>query len=122
MTLTAPLPTEVEGEAPPPTAGADVRKGGRSVSIIVLLIVLLWLIPTVGVLVTSFRPETAVETTGWWTAFAHLFDPAQWTLDNYSQALDTAGFQNAFLNSLAVTIPATMSGRPFPQPRSTKTY
>ena len=30
------------------------------------------------------------------------------TLDNYSQALDTAGFQNAFLNSLAVTIPSVV--------------
>jgi len=85
-----------------------VRKGGWSVRIIVLAVVVLWLIPTVGVLVTSFRPEAAVESTGWWTALAHLFDPAQWTLDNYSQALDTAGFQNAFLNSLAVTIPSVV--------------
>src|SRR4029453_11287251 len=108
LTLTAPLPTEVEGEAPPSGGGEDVRRGGRTVSIIVLLIVALWLIPTIGVLVTSFRPEAAVESTGWWTAFAHLFDPAQWTLDNYSQALDTAGFQNAFLNSLAVTIPSVV--------------
>jgi len=109
LTLTAPLPTEVEGEAPPPSGGGeDVRKGGWSVRIIVLLVVVLWLIPTVGVLITSFRPEAAVESTGWWTAFAHLFDPAQWTLDNYSQALDTAGFQNAFLNSLAVTIPSVV--------------
>jgi alpha-glucoside transport system permease protein len=69
---------------------------------------LLWLIPTVGVLVTSFRPEAAVETTGWWTAIGHLFDPAEWTFDNYTQALDTSGFSNAFLNSLAVTIPSTI--------------
>ncbi|HET6833957.1 MAG TPA: carbohydrate ABC transporter permease [Acidimicrobiales bacterium] len=108
MTLTAPLPTEVEGEAPPPSGEADVRKGGWSVTIIVLLIVLLWLIPTIGVLVTSFRPEAVVESTGWWTAFAHIFDSSQWTLDNYSEALDTAGFQNAFLNSLAVTIPSVV--------------
>ena len=108
MTLTAPLPTEVEEEAPPSGEAADVRRGGWSVRLIVLLIVLLWLIPTVGVLVTSFRPEAAVESSGWWTAIAHLFDPAEWTFDNYSQALDTAGFSNAFLNSLAVTIPSTI--------------
>ena len=108
MTLTAPLPTEVDEEAPPAGGAEDVRGGGWSVRIIVLLIVVLWLIPTIGVLVTSFRPEETVETTGWWTAFAHLFDPAQWTLDNYSEALDTAGFENAFLNSLAVTIPSVV--------------
>ena len=108
MTLTAPLPTEVE-EAPPPSGeAADVRRGGWSVRLIVLLIVVLWLIPTIGVLVTSFRPEAAVESTGWWTALAHLFDPAEWTFDNYTQALDTSGFSNAFLNSLAVTIPSTI--------------
>src|SRR5262245_5450880 len=108
MTLTAPLPTGVEEPAPPSGGGSDVRRGGWFVRITVLIIVLLWLVPTAGVLVTSFRPEQAVNTTGWWTAFAHLFDPAQWTFQNYRDTLDAQGFENAFLNSLAVTIPATV--------------
>jgi alpha-glucoside transport system permease protein len=108
MTLTAPLPTEVESTAPPSGAADKVRRGGWSVSIVVLVIVLLWLIPTVGVLVTSFRPESVVNDTGWWTTFPHLFDSGQWTLANYREALDTGGFENAFLNSLAVTIPSTV--------------
>jgi alpha-glucoside transport system permease protein len=109
MTLTAPLPTDVE-ERPPPTAGeaAEVRRGGWFVRIVILVVVALWLVPTVGVLVSSFRPEEAVDTTGWWTAFGHLFDSSQWTLENYRLALDAGGFENAFLNSLAVTIPATV--------------
>jgi alpha-glucoside transport system permease protein len=109
MTLTAPLPEEVEAEAPPPPGGADeVRGGGWFVRITILVIVLLWLIPTVGVLVTSFRPAAVVNETGWWTTFAHLFDSGQWTLQNYRDALDTGGFENALLNSLSVTIPATV--------------
>jgi alpha-glucoside transport system permease protein len=109
MTLTAPLPEEVEAEAPPPSGGADeVRGGGWFVRITILVIVLLWLIPTVGVLVTSFRPAAVVNETGWWTTFAHLFDSGQWTLQNYRDALDTGGFENALLNSLSVTIPATV--------------
>jgi alpha-glucoside transport system permease protein len=109
MTLTAPLPTEVEGEAPPPAGDAgEVRRGGWFVRITILVVVLLWLVPTVGVLVTSFRPEAEVETTGWWTAFAHVFESGQWTLQNYRDALDAGGFENAFLNSLAVTIPSTV--------------
>jgi alpha-glucoside transport system permease protein len=109
MTLTAPLPTDVE-EAPPPApdAGADVRKGGWFPRIVIALVVALWLVPTVGVLVTSFRPEQQVETTGWWTVFAHVFDSGQWTFQNYRDALDAGGFENAFLNSLAVTIPSTV--------------
>jgi alpha-glucoside transport system permease protein len=109
MTLTAPLPTEVEETKAPAGDTTDVRQGGGwFVRITILVIVLLWLIPTVGVLVTSFRPESVVNTSGWWTTFAHLFDPAQWTLDNYRQALDAQGFENAFLNSVAVSIPATI--------------
>jgi alpha-glucoside transport system permease protein len=109
MTLTAPLPEDVETEAPPPSGDADeVRGGGWFVRITILVIVVLWLIPTVGVLVTSFRPAAVVNETGWWTTFAHLFDSGQWTLQNYRDALDTGGFGNALLNSLAVTIPATV--------------
>jgi alpha-glucoside transport system permease protein len=109
MTLTAPLPTDVEEAAPPPSgAGADVRKGGWFVRITIIVVVALWLVPTLGVLITSFRPQAVVNTSGWWTVFAHLFDSSQWTFENYRQTLDAQGFENAFLNSLAVTIPATV--------------
>lgn len=113
MTTAAPVETVEaapagEREAPPRAAEEDVRQGGWFVRIIILIIVVLWLIPTVGVLVSSFRPAAEVDATGWWTAFAHLFDSGQWTFDNYTEALDTAGFENAFLNSLAVAIPATV--------------
>jgi alpha-glucoside transport system permease protein len=84
------------------------RKGSWFVRLTILAIVIVWLIPTVGVLVTSFRPEELVDTTGWWTAFAHPFDAAQWTIENYKAALDAGGFGNAFLNSLAVAIPSTV--------------
>jgi alpha-glucoside transport system permease protein len=86
----------------------EVRRGGWFIRITIAAIVVLWLIPTIGVLITSFRPESAVDTTGWWTVFAHPFEAAQWTLENYRAALTQQGFGNAFLNSLAVTIPATI--------------
>jgi alpha-glucoside transport system permease protein len=108
MTLTAPLPGEVEAEAPPSGDADEVRGGGWFVRITILVIVVLWLIPTLGVLVTSFRPAAVVNETGWWTTFAHLFDSGQWTLQNYRDALDSGGFENALLNSLAVTIPSTV--------------
>jgi alpha-glucoside transport system permease protein len=109
MTLTAPLPTEVEDQAPLAGDSAGVRGGaGWFVRITIAVIVALWLVPTLGVLVTSFRPEEVVNTTGWWTAIGHVFDPAQWTLENYRQTLDAQGFENAFLNSVAVAVPATI--------------
>jgi alpha-glucoside transport system permease protein len=85
----------------------EVRHGGWFVRITILIVVLIWMIPAVGVLITSFRPADLVNTTGWWTALAHPFDAAAWTLANYREALDS-GIQNAFMNSLAVAIPATV--------------
>lgn len=34
-----------------------------------VLLVVLWIVPTLGVFVTSFRSREAVRTTGWWTVF-----------------------------------------------------
>jgi alpha-glucoside transport system permease protein len=85
----------------------EVRQGGLFVRISILVVCALWLVPAAGVLVTSFRHADAVNTTGWWTAFAHAFDAGEWTLENYRTALDL-GLGNAFLNSVAVTIPATV--------------
>lgn len=34
-----------------------------------VLLALLWVVPTVGVFITSFRTREAVRTTGWWTVF-----------------------------------------------------
>jgi alpha-glucoside transport system permease protein len=105
---TTPLP-ESEETTPVPTSSAiGVRRGGWFVRTAVLVVVLVWTIPTAGVLVSSFRPEGLVNTTGWWTAFSNPFDSAEWTLENYRLALDTGGFGNAFLNSLAVVVPATV--------------
>ena len=109
MTLTAPL-SEIEEPAATPAKGetVGVRQGGWFVRITILAVVLLWLIPVAGVLITSFRPEALVDSTGWWTVFAHPFRAGEWTLDNYQQTLDAQGFQNSFLNSIAVAVPATV--------------
>ena len=77
------------------------------VKLAIVFIVILWLIPTAGILISSFRPVALVETTGWWTVFTNIGDNA-WTLQNYRDVLSSEGMGTAFLNSLAVTIPATV--------------
>ncbi|HEX6231276.1 MAG TPA: carbohydrate ABC transporter permease [Actinomycetota bacterium] len=96
-------PTEEEARAP-----GEVRRGGWLIRITIAAIVVLWSIPTAGVLVTSFRPETLVDASGWWTVFAHPFRVAEWTIANYRLAFEAEGFGNSFMNSLAVAVPATV--------------
>jgi alpha-glucoside transport system permease protein len=97
-------PLEGTGKSMP----LESKQSGWFVRITILVVVVLWLIPTAGVLITSFRPEQLADTTGWWTALAQPFEAGAWTLENYRLALDAGGFGNAFLNSLAVAIPSTV--------------
>lgn len=68
-------------------------------------LVVLWSIPTVALLVSSFRDPTAIASSGWWTA---LTEPGNFTLDNYRDVLDRRGMGDAFINSLVITIPSTL--------------
>jgi len=74
----------------------------------IITISLIWLLPSVGLLVSSFRPKNAVLASGWWTAFQHPFDFTQYTLQNYVHVLTAQGMGRAFLNSLYITIPSTI--------------
>ncbi|GAA5528020.1 carbohydrate ABC transporter permease [Herpetosiphon gulosus] len=74
----------------------------------VITIAFLWTLPTVGVLVSSLRPENDVKTSGWWNALKHPFEESVWTFKNYSDVINANGIDEAFVNTLVVTIPATI--------------
>jgi alpha-glucoside transport system permease protein len=73
--------------------------------VVIIVIALLWLTPTLGLLISSFRPATLISSSGWWTAFQ---TPFQFTLDNYQTVLSQNGMARSFLNSLIITVPGTV--------------
>jgi alpha-glucoside transport system permease protein len=87
---------------------ANPAKAGWVTKIILLVLCLLWLIPLAGLLITSFRPLDDVNSSGWWTVFTHPSTLSHLTLDNYHKALTgNAHMGRAFVNSLAIALPAT---------------
>jgi alpha-glucoside transport system permease protein len=73
--------------------------------IIIIFVCALWMLPAFALLVSSFRPQYLIATTGWWEAFKA---PFHWTLDLYRESITSQGMGQAFINSLFITIPATV--------------
>lgn len=79
------------------------RHIGLHTALIVLMVI--WAIPTFGLFVNSFRPATDAFGTGWWSA---LFPPYNFTFENYAHVLGQSNIGTNFLNSLFISIPATV--------------
>jgi alpha-glucoside transport system permease protein len=78
-------------------------------NVILGLIAIFWLVPTVSLLVISFRPASSFGVSGWWTVFTA---PTQLTLQNYqsllSTGLATGGILDSVVTTALITVPATI--------------
>ena len=102
------MTTPVVLQAPLERARSTGRRfsGGRiGVHVVLVLLMIVWLLPTIGLLVNSLRSSEDIASTGWWTA---LFPPKGLSLDSYSAVFNETDIGSGFINSLFISIPATI--------------
>jgi alpha-glucoside transport system permease protein len=74
-------------------------------NVILVIVALLWLVPTFGLLVSSFRSAADNSESGWWTALA---TPSQLTLTPYRNLLDDPAMIDSLWNTVMITVPASI--------------
>jgi alpha-glucoside transport system permease protein len=105
--------TAVAAPAAGPRAGAAAPRNARlrrifgrgTVNVVLVLVGLFWLVPTAGLLVTSFRPAQDFFSSGWWHA---LTTPLSLTVQNYKNVLTGHGIPDALLTTAIITVSATV--------------
>jgi alpha-glucoside transport system permease protein len=58
--------------------------GKGVVNVVLLIVAVFWLVPTLGLLLSSFRTVSDSASSGWWTV---LTAPTQLTIENYANLL-----------------------------------
>ncbi len=73
--------------------------------IVIIIFCAIWVLPTFGLIINSFRSTADMANAGWWTT---LFPPRGFTLASYSQVLQIEGVGSSIISSVLITIPATV--------------
>lgn len=113
--MTAVIPTTVTVDTPTgekPVSARPVARGSKPkkqvlLSLVLLFFAILWMLPLIGLLITSFRDRVDATSTGWWTVFVDPFGQG-WTLQNFQDAFVNLDIGTNFFNSIAVAVPATV--------------
>jgi alpha-glucoside transport system permease protein len=83
------------------------KKQGRGSFLVLVVLAALWLLPTVGLFITSLRAKGEAQTSGWWDVIFNPFSQ-DWDLSSYTTVLTENKLASSFISSMAVTIPATI--------------
>ena len=79
----------------------------RGSFVVLVFLSALWLLPTVGLFITSLRSKGEAQTSGWWDVLLNPFSQ-NWDISSYTTVLTENKLATSFISSLAVTIPATI--------------
>jgi len=98
---------ETTVERPPRTMSERLSRfvSKSPIHIALLVIGAIWLLPTIGLLITSFRPASEILSSGWWEIFGGRLN---FTLENYERVIGAQGMGQAFINSIIISVPATI--------------
>ncbi|WP_328900428.1 carbohydrate ABC transporter permease [Streptomyces sp. NBC_00441] len=88
-----------------PAARIAARAGGGVMRVVLVLVALFWLMPTIGLLLSSLRSPDKIASTGWWQVFTA---PSELTVDNYSRLLDNSAITDSLLSTVMITVPSTL--------------
>ncbi|MFG2332326.1 carbohydrate ABC transporter permease [Streptomyces sp. NPDC048604] len=81
------------------------RAAGGAMRVFLVLVGLFWLMPTVGLLLSSLRSPSDIASSGWWEVFTA---PARLTTENYAGLLGDARITDSLLSTVLITVPATV--------------
>ena len=79
----------------------------RGSFLVLIFLAAIWLLPTLGLFITSLRAKGEAQTSGWWDVLLNPFSQ-DWDLSSYTTVLTENKLATSFISSLAVTIPATV--------------
>jgi alpha-glucoside transport system permease protein len=75
------------------------------VRVFLIVVGMFWLVPTIGLLLSSLRRPEDMNESGWWTVFT---EPAQLTVESYEKLLDNSDITDSIVNTVLITVPATV--------------
>jgi alpha-glucoside transport system permease protein len=103
----AAAPEAVRLPARQDTVSAKILRavGKLPLQIFLAVVALLWLVPTIGLFITSILPASETATSGWWKVFAH---PSLATFSNYSALFHNAGLTEAMKTTAFIAIGNTL--------------
>ncbi|MGX1546618.1 carbohydrate ABC transporter permease [Streptomyces adustus] len=87
------------------TAWLLAKVNSGLVRVFLLLVGLFWLVPTIGLLLSSLRSPTDMSASGWWEVFTQ---PSQLTWENYRNLLENGDITGSLVNTVLITVPATV--------------
>jgi alpha-glucoside transport system permease protein len=75
------------------------------IQILLVVVGILWLVPTVGLFLTSLFSPTDINTLGWWEIFSK---PSLATLDNYREIWHDQSIRSAFWTTVWISVGGTV--------------